>query len=112
MTSQTLCLLVHGERGGAHLVRRAHVDAIHFSMRRHRGEMNDAGREHDRKRRPPERAHQRAQSADAAGLSCRREVRKAKVGVGEIAGRRERQSIPGRPGDKIERRGAVRIVQQ
>jgi hypothetical protein len=52
-------LLVDGERNGADLVRRPHVDAIHFPVRWHRLEMNDARREHDRERGLPERAHQR-----------------------------------------------------
>ena len=58
---------MNGERGRAHLVRRAHVDAVHLSVRRHRREMHDAGREHDRQRaNASEHPHQQPEAADAA----------------------------------------------
>ena len=39
--------VVHGERRRADLVRRSHVHAVHLTVLRYRGEMYDAGREHD-----------------------------------------------------------------
>ena len=75
-----LGLLAHGERGGAHLVRGAHVDAVHLPVRRHRREVHDARREHDRHRGAREHPHQRAEPADAAGLAVGGEVRQPEVG--------------------------------
>ena len=108
-----LGLLVNGERGRAHLVRRAHVDAVHLPVRRHRREVHDAGREHDRRGGAREHPHQRPEAADAARRSpsaVRFASRRSLSVRSRAAG--EWQTVAGRPGDEIERRGAMRSVEQ
>ena len=102
-----VAVLAERQRHGAHLVGGAHVDAIHLAMGRHRRQVDDAGREHDRHRRARQRAHQRAESADAALSRLRARGTRAQVVVGEIARRDERQAVAGRPGDEIERCAAA-----
>ena len=56
--------------------------------------------------------HQRPQAADAAGVfALGRQLRQPDVALGEVARADERQSVPGRPGDEIERGGPVRVVE-
>ena len=73
--------------------------------------MHDAGREDDRQRRRAQRAHQRPQPADAARLAFRREVRETEIVVGERLRANQRQPVPGRTGDEIERPRAMRRVE-
>ena len=106
-------MLADGERNGAHLIGRSHVDAVHFTVRRHRREVNHPRREDDRQGRAREHPHQRAKAADAAGcLPLGRELRKTDVVLREVARADERQAVAGRPGDEIERRSPVRVVKQ
>ena len=100
-----LGVLAYGQRNGAHLVRGAHVDAVHLPVRRHRREVHDARGEDDRRGRAREHPHQRPESSDASGLPLGGEVRQPEVGLCEVARRGERQAVAGWSGDEVERRG-------
>ena len=106
-----LDLFAHGERGGAHLVRGAHVDAVHLPVRRHGQKVHDARREDDRRRGAREHAHQRAEPPDAAGLAVGGEVRQPEVVLREVARRGQRQAVSGRAGDEVERCSPLGVVE-
>jgi len=89
-----LGLLADGERRRAHLLRRPHVDTIHFAVRGHGREMDDTGCEHHRQRRAGERARERAEAADPARLAGGGQVGETQHLLGDIAGGNERQSVP------------------
>ena len=61
---------------------------------------------------PREHPHQRPQAADAAGcFAFGRQLRQPDVAFRDVARADERESVPGRPGDEIERGGPVRLVE-
>ena len=73
-------------------------------MRRNRGEVNDARREHDRRRRARQQAHQRPQAVDAAAFAGRGKAGQAKIGLGRVTGGNQRQAVAGRSRHQIEGR--------
>ena len=107
-----LDLFADGERRGAHLVRRAHVDAVHLTMRRHRLQVDDPRRQNHRRREPGEQPYQRAEAADTSGLALGSEVGEAELFLREVARGVERQTVAGRSDDEVDRRRPMRVVQQ
>src|SRR5262245_11043078 len=106
-TPSPIGLLADGKRGGTHFVGRAHVNPVHFSMRRDRREVHDAGHEHDWQPRVRKRPEERPEPFDATRFTRSAKISETETGLAEISGSGERHAVTGWPDHKIERRDTV-----
>src|SRR6185437_993725 len=82
------------------------VDTVDFARRRYRCEVDDAGREQHRQLCIAHGAREDAQSADAAVVVARGEIREAEIAFVRMLDGCERQTIAGRAGDELRARVA------
>jgi hypothetical protein len=76
-------------------------------MRRHGGQVDDAGRDDHIDRQPAQRAQQGLQSPDPSAFARRGQKRHREIVVRQGAHRRQRQPVTRWSDDEIERRGAL-----